>query len=322
MRRQTKACRTSLLALLVIIVAGEHQVSTVSAQTNRRTPVRGLAEMRQRAARVEPHIRAAAHLYGVDPRALWTIAYLETRFQPGLVSPKGARGMMQFMPGTATRYGLSNPHDEVAAIYAAGRYVRDLTLRFDNRLDLVLASYNAGEAAVEAFLRGTSVRLSDSRVINPRRLRTGGVPPYTETRNYVSRGLFVARAIAGSGVFSPADLTASGAPLTVPPPAAATAALSERIVASNAAIVPPSPPAVAAAPTSSYALIALTTTPMNQTAIQRSANSVESAASTVAVARSLRASVIEVNNTSSSRVAADLDAPSGLVNTSHTAPPP
>src|SRR5258708_1136334 len=54
----------------------------------------------------ETTIRDAAARYSVDQRLLWTIAYLESRFRPGLVSPRGARGMMQFMPATGRRYGL------------------------------------------------------------------------------------------------------------------------------------------------------------------------------------------------------------------------
>ncbi|MDQ3754541.1 MAG: lytic transglycosylase domain-containing protein, partial [Acidobacteriota bacterium] len=172
-------------------------------------------EMNNRARQVEPLMREAARLYGVDPRALWTIAYLETRFRSELVSPKGARGMMQFMPATAARFGLGNPHDTSAAIHAAARYVRFLSERFSNRFELVLAGYKAGEGAVDAYLRGIALRTSDGRIINPNRISTGGVPPYTETRNYVARGLQVMNAVAASNVFTTIDLAAAR-PLLVP----------------------------------------------------------------------------------------------------------
>jgi Transglycosylase SLT domain len=142
----------------------------------------------RRARRFEPYIIDAAERYGVNPQLLWAIAYLETRFDPDRKSRKGARGLMQFMPLTASRYGLANPYDPVAAIDAAARYVRDLAIRFDNRADLVLAAYNSGETSVEAFLTGRAIK-AGGRTINPKGLHTGGIPPYRETREYVSRGL-------------------------------------------------------------------------------------------------------------------------------------
>ena len=107
--------------------------------------------MRERARLFEPYIAAAARKHGVDPRVLWTIAYLESRFRPEAVSPASARGLMQFMPGTARRFKLTNPHDSIASIDAAARYVKELTDQFGPRLDLVLAGYNAGESAVEVL---------------------------------------------------------------------------------------------------------------------------------------------------------------------------
>gem|GEM_PF-1009370 len=202
--------RLNNLALDAALQPGEEVLipSTTSPAFTPRRIVAGITnDARARATQHEPTIAAAAARYGVDPRLLWTIAFLETRFQPGQVSPKGARGMMQFMPDTAARYGLVNPNDPAAAIDAAARYVRDLARRFDNRFDLVLAGYNAGEGAVEAYLNGVSLRLPDGRVINPNRIRTGGVPPYAETRNYVARGIEVAQALTTANIF-PASLVA------------------------------------------------------------------------------------------------------------------
>ena len=93
---------------------------------------------------------------------------------------------MQFMPDTARRYGLRDPHDAGAAIDAAAHYLRDLLVRFSGRLDLPLAAYNAGEGTVESFLTGRPLRLTSGKIINPRGLITGGLPPYTETRAYVN----------------------------------------------------------------------------------------------------------------------------------------
>jgi soluble lytic murein transglycosylase-like protein len=141
-----------------------------------------------RARAYESGLIEAAAKYGVDARLLWVIAYLETRFNPTLVSRKGARGLMQLMPATATRFGATDPHDPIRAIDAAARYVRYLMERFDGRADLTLAAYNAGEVAVEAYLTGQSIRVG-SKVINPARRITGGIPPYPETRGYVTAGL-------------------------------------------------------------------------------------------------------------------------------------
>lgn len=143
----------------------------------------------QRAQQVEPHIVDSARRYGIDPRILRALCYLESRFRLDAISPKGARGPMQFMPETAARYGLTNPHDPKAATDAAARYVRDLLRRFDGRIDLALAAYNAGEGTVEAFQRGRILRLANGRVINAARMITDGIPPYRETQNYVRSAL-------------------------------------------------------------------------------------------------------------------------------------
>jgi hypothetical protein len=173
------------------------------------------SRMRERARLYEPCITAAAQKHGVDPRVLWTIAFLETRFRPELVSPMKARGLMQFMPGTARRFKLSNPHDAAAAIDAAARYVKQLASQFDGRLELVLAGYNSGEGAVESFRTGRSLRTSTGKVINPRGIKTNGIPPYRETIAYVKKGLLVFDRVTSAGVFS-AEVVAQARPLRVP----------------------------------------------------------------------------------------------------------
>lgn len=116
---------------------------------------------------------------------LWTIAYLETRFRPRLISPKGARGLMQLIPATGRRYGLLTPsdlHDPLRSIDAAARYVRDLSIMFDRRIDLVLAGYNAGENAI---------------------INSGyRVPRYRETRRYVDRGRSIFERIVRTNILS------------------------------------------------------------------------------------------------------------------------
>lgn len=164
---------------------------------------RSRSSMRRRALMYEPLIAAAAAKYKVDPRMLWTVAYLETRFRANQRSPKGAEGLMQFIPTTAKRFKLVNPYNGGQAIDAGARYLALLSKQFNGRLDLVLAAYNSGETAVDCFLNGKTVRTRSGRLINPRGARTGGIPPYAETQKYVRRGLLVFTRVASASIFPP-----------------------------------------------------------------------------------------------------------------------
>lgn len=110
-------------------------------------------------------IAIAAHESGLDPELVHAVIAVESAYQPAAVSPKGAVGLMQVMPETASSHGVSDPADVAANLRAGTRHLSGLMARFDNRLDLVLAAYNAGEGAV--------------------RRHGYSVPPYAETRNYV-----------------------------------------------------------------------------------------------------------------------------------------
>lgn len=143
--------------------------------------------IQERARALEPFIVESAKRYRIDARILQMICFAESRFQTDAVSPKGARGLMQFMPETAARYGLRNPNDPKTAIDAAAHYLRDLLDRFGGRVDLAIAAYNAGEGAVESFRTGRPLLLRTGKVVNARGLITGGVPPYPETQAYVSQ---------------------------------------------------------------------------------------------------------------------------------------
>ena len=112
-------------------------------------------------------IRQNGNKYNVDPYLIFLVMEQESHFNTYAVSPKGARGLMQLMPGTAARFGVRRPHDAAQNISGGTRYLRELLNRFNNRVDLVLASYNAGEGAVAKF--------------------GNRVPPYRETRNYVKK---------------------------------------------------------------------------------------------------------------------------------------
>jgi soluble lytic murein transglycosylase-like protein len=116
-------------------------------------------------ARIDNLIRYYGNQNGVDPYLVYCLMSQESSFTAGAMSPKGAQGLMQLMPDTAARYGVTNPYDVAQNIMGGTRYLRDLLKMFNGRVDLALAGYNAGEGAVMKY--GNSI------------------PPYDETRNYV-----------------------------------------------------------------------------------------------------------------------------------------
>ncbi len=156
-----------------------------------------------RSALFEPAIAEAARTERVDPLILWTIAYNESRFRPWVTSPKNAQGLMQFIPATAWRFGLANPYDPRASIFAAAKYVKFLGGLFNWRLDSILAAYNSGEGTVTAYLYGKML-FANGKQINSSKMRTsGGVPPYKETANYVGNGLKIYRWLTTQNRFAP-----------------------------------------------------------------------------------------------------------------------
>lgn len=117
--------------------------------------------------RIDHLIKVNAARFGVDPYLVFCVIEQESRFKQFARSPKGAQGLMQLMPGTARRLGVRRPYDPAENIMGGTRYLKELMTMFNGRVDLVLASYNAGEGAVMKYGRN--------------------VPPYRETRDYVKK---------------------------------------------------------------------------------------------------------------------------------------
>jgi len=111
-------------------------------------------------------VNEASGRYRLDPDLVNSVIKAESGFNVRAVSPKGAQGLMQLMPGTASQLGVPNAFDAQANVEGGAKYLRELLERYNFDLIKALAAYNAGPQRVEQF---------------------GGVPPYYETRAYVAR---------------------------------------------------------------------------------------------------------------------------------------
>ena len=111
-------------------------------------------------------VKAASGTYRLDPDLVNSVIRAESGFNVRAVSPKGAQGLMQLMPQTASELGVQNAFDPQANVEGGTRYLRELLERYDFDLVKALAAYNAGPQRVEQY---------------------GGVPPYYETKAYVAR---------------------------------------------------------------------------------------------------------------------------------------
>ena len=111
-------------------------------------------------------IRTAVAQFGVEEAVVRAIIHAESAYRPNAISHAGAQGLMQLIPATASRFGVSDPFDPAQNIRGGVKYLAWLMKRYSSNLTLVAAAYNAGEGAVD---------------------RNGGVPPYSETQRYVQR---------------------------------------------------------------------------------------------------------------------------------------
>jgi len=127
--------------------------------------VRPVVSAQQR--RLTPLINAIALGEGVEPALVHAVIAQESRYHPRAGSPAGAVGLMQLMPATAARYGLTpnDRYDPAKNVRAGIRYLKFLSRQFNGQLDLILAGYNAGEGAVQKY--------------------GNRIPPYRETQDYV-----------------------------------------------------------------------------------------------------------------------------------------
>jgi soluble lytic murein transglycosylase-like protein len=136
-------------------------------------------------------IADAARENSLDPKLVKSVVLIESAFNPAAVSRKGARGLMQLMPETAVRYGVRDLFDPTENLAGGTRHLAYLLGLYGGDLPRALAAYNAGEAAVARY---------------------GGVPPFDETRIYVSKGMaaYHGKSSLGGGFGLPAGKTWAG----------------------------------------------------------------------------------------------------------------
>ena len=129
-----------------------------------------------KATQYDSIIEQAAVSAALEPNLLRAVIVVESGFNSRAVSKRGAVGLMQLMPATASRYGVSNPYDARQNVHGGARYLKFLIDHFGHDVRLALAAYNAGEDAVE---------------------RNGGqIPPFSETMAYVPRVLKIYKMLA------------------------------------------------------------------------------------------------------------------------------
>ena len=125
-----------------------------------------LARVATPSDRLDRIVREAAERHNMDPALVKAVISTESGWNPQARSRKGAVGLMQLIPETAQRFGVGNPYDPAQNVEAGTTYLKTLLDRYDGDLNKSLAAYNAGEHAVD---------------------RSGGVPAFRETRQYVQK---------------------------------------------------------------------------------------------------------------------------------------
>lgn len=162
--------KVSVLGPAVVALAVGGIVSPSSADSGSRATA---------ASRYVRLVLEASSAYRLDPRLVDAVIRTESAYRPFAVSARGAVGLMQLMPATASRFGVVNRFDPVQNVFAGCAYLGELLAEFD--LVLAIAAYNAGAGAVR---------------------RHGGIPPYPETRRFVARVLLRYLDAGGAGPVS------------------------------------------------------------------------------------------------------------------------
>ncbi len=142
-------------------------------RTRPRTYTRDLKFMSGNRLKFNDLVAKAAAKHQVDPKLLHAVIQAESAYNPNAVSSAGAVGLMQLMPDTARRYGVTDRRNAEQNVDGGTRYLKDLLAMFNSNLTLAVAGYNAGEGAVMKY--------------------NNSVPPYPETRNYVQQVLSLYR---------------------------------------------------------------------------------------------------------------------------------
>lgn len=149
---------------------GSKVIYNVGRGTGSGPDLNWLAKQHDRPSKYDSYIEHYSAKYAVNPTLVRAVIQVESSFDPTRVSRKGARGLMQLMPATAKRFGVTKIHDPEQNIRGGVQYLAYLLRLFNGDLPRVLAGYNAGENAV---------------------LRYGGIPPYEETSTYVVKAMTV-----------------------------------------------------------------------------------------------------------------------------------
>lgn len=142
--------------------AATSPVGQAPAAQGRATPITAGAAL----SGLQAHIAQASQATGVPASLIQGMITVESGGRPEAISPKGAQGLMQLMPGTAKDLGVTNPHDPAQSVMGGAKYMAQMLKRFDGDERRALAAYNAGPATVEKY---------------------GGIPPFAETQKYVEK---------------------------------------------------------------------------------------------------------------------------------------
>ena len=164
---QIYAWRDANGTLVLSDKAKDPSARTYSASPTVDTTVRTTRPLSKRAAQYQDLIEEHAWLNTVSVDLVRALIQAESAFNPRAVSPKGALGLMQLMPATAAQFGVTDAFNPVQNIRAGVKYLKQLLDKYEGRVELALAAYNAGPGAVQKY--------------------GGKVPPYRETQNYVAR---------------------------------------------------------------------------------------------------------------------------------------